>query len=655
MEKFKRLKYLLVIITLLMILLNLIFSLLFKNNIYLSFFPILYLMVFLPLIFYNLESVLKEKTQNIENNIESNIKQAIDYAQVGILVYNNDFEITFQSTFFKQRNLIRLNEKLFSWLPEIQSLINNEVDKIEIVINEYKFDVIKKDNAQVLFFKDVSLRYDLKKSYEDEKLVLGFLNYDNFDEIYDFGEDQSLAFNYLQQTVYEYLKKYKIVFKQIRNNRLLLIMNEFSYNQLLNDRFSILNIIRKKAQDEDLLITLSLAIARGSNDLIELDELANNLLELAQNRGGDQVVIRKIGEDIKYFGGSSEAREKQSKVKVRVVAHTLKDLISKASNVIIIGHIEADADCVGASIVMSKIASRFNDNVYILNKSGGIEAISANVLKKYDNELSKEHIFISQNEALNHLNDNTLVIMVDHHLKDISAGKEVLNIAKKVVIIDHHRRNYDLDLNTILVYIESSASSSVELISEFIPYTLKRSELNPIEANMAYLGILIDTNRFRKRTGSRTYDVMSMLRKFGADPIVCDELNQEPFNHLIMKSKIINNAKEVFEGILVAIYEDERYVSRAIMSQASDEMIQSRDIFAAFVIALINDDEVAISARSNGNFNVQMVMEKMNGGGHMYAAGLQRKDVSIKEIYDELIEVIKEYLKENYNESNNVE
>lgn len=655
MEKLSRLKRLLILITLTALIFIVAVGYIFKVNFLLALLAILFTLTCIIIIFYNVEKILKEKTQTIENNIETNIKEAIDYAQVGILVYNDDFQITFQSTFFKEHNIIRVGEKLFSWLPEIQNLINGEVDKVEVVINQYKFDVVKKSNAQVLFFKDITKRYDIQKAYEEEKIVLGFLNYDNFDEVYEFSEDELLAFNYLQQSIYEYLKKFKIVFKQVRNNRLLLIMNEDSYNRLLNDRFSILNIVRKQAQDDDLLITLSISIARGSSNLLELDELATELLELAQSRGGDQAVIRKVGEEIKYFGGSSEAREKQSKVKVRVTAHTLKDLITKASNVIIVGHLEADADCVGASIVMSKIASKFNREVYVLNKSGGVEAISANVLKKYEKELIKNHNFVSQNEALNHLNDDSLVIMVDHHLKDISGGKEVLNRAKKVVVIDHHRRRYDLDLNTILVYIESSASSTVELVTEFIPYTLKRSELTPIEANIAYLGVLIDTNRFRKRTGSRTYDVMSMLRRFGADPVICDELNQEPLEHLVSKSKIINNAINAFEGVVISCYEEKPYVSRSVMSQASDEIVQSKDVNAAFVVAKISDSEVAISARSNGVFNVQVVMEKMNGGGHMSAAGLQRKDTSIKEVRDELVVVIQEYLKENHNESNNVE
>lgn len=651
MKKIKKLKLLIFLILGVISLITLLYWYFLNINIYLIMMILILVSGLFIYVFMNADTIYHEAYQNIENNFDVNMKAAFDYSRTGFLVYNDDYEITYQSELFKELNLMHISEKILLWLPKLENLLGAKVDHELINIGDYYFEVFKKDNAQVLFFRDVSQFQELKSKYQAEKLVLGYLNLDNYDESLDYNEDLNLKLTSLKQTVLDYLKAKKIVFKQIRANRFYLILNEDICNQMIEDRFSILGTIRNKAQHDDLMVTVSIALARGDLSVAELESLALQLLELAQSRGGDQVVMRVSGQDVKYFGGSSEAREKQSKVKVRVIAHSLKELIKKAGNVIIVGHEEADSDCVGASIVLSKIASRFNNKVFIANKTGGIEPMSQHVLKKYEAKLDLNHNFISQNEALNQLDDNTLVIMVDHHNKDISACKQVVNQAKKVVIIDHHRRMSDLNLNTILVYIEASASSSVELVCEFIPYTLKRFELTPEEANIAYLGILIDTNRFKNRIGGRTFDVLSLLKRYGADPLECEELKQEPYQNLKTKARLINQAFEYHKGIVIT-YDDQQVITRSLMSQACDELIASSDIFAAFVLAYINNDEISVSARSNGEFSVQRVMEKMHGGGHKTSAGLQVKNVEMDTLINTLKEKIDEYIKEDVNESN---
>lgn len=631
------------------------FSVFLQVNIYLV--TLIYLSLALIVLYTlnKMKEIFEELNTSVEANLNQNFQDAMDYADVGVLVYNNQFEISFQSELFKKNNLMHLGEKLFSWLPELQVLINGDSDEIIVNLNQFKYQVVKKDNVQVLLFKDVTAYQDMYELYDDHRLVLGYLNFDNYDESLESDDEQSLVINNLKQTVYEYLKKHDIVFKQIRNNRLFLILDEHACRAMSNDHFSILNTVRKQAQTNDLLITLSISLARGLDNYIELELLALDLLKLAQSRGGDQVAVRRGEDDVEYFGGSTEARESQSKVKVRVIANSLKDLIIKASNVIIVGHENADSDCVGSAIIMSKIATKFNKKVMIVNKSGGIEPMSAGVLKYYESELEKNHLFVSQNEALNHLNKDSLVIMVDHHSKEISGAKDILDQAQKVVVIDHHRRKSDFDVKTVLVYIEASASSTVELVCEFIPYTLKRLELTPTEANLGYLGIMIDTNHFKKRLGVRTFDVLSVLKAYGADPVVCEEFNKALFYDLMAKNKIISKAKKYTEGIVIADGDDNDIIERTIIAQACDEMVTSKDVDAAFVVCSIAENVTAISARSEGDFSVQVIMEKMRGGGHLSSAGLQRKDTTIAAVVAELKEKIDEYLKERQDESNNVE
>ena len=596
-------------------------------------------------VFYFLDKWQSEADNHVEDTLKSSVQSALKLSNIGIVYYDEDYEITYMSNMFANYNINARNEKLLSWIPELQELLAGERDSVIATLeNEHTYEIYKKENGSVLLFKDITVQYNLEKKYKDEELVFGMVNFDNYDVVAESEEDISTINTELKLPVIEYFKKYNVVYKTLRNNRLFLILNEKIFADLAEDRFSIINTVRKESKKAELPITLSMAFARGSNDFAVLDGMVSNLLDLAQTRGGDQVVVRKQNEDVIYYGGSSEAREKSSKVRVRVMTNSIKDLIQRSSNVIIVGHQDADADCIGSALCMSAIAQSFKKDTIIITKTGGVEPMIANVLERYKEELEERHHFVTINEALNHLEDDTLVIMVDHHSAAQSNGQELLARAKRVIIIDHHRRKADLDVEAILVYVEASASSACELTTEFLPYLASRVDISPIEANIMYLGILIDTNRFRVRTGARTFDVCRNLRQYGADPTLVEELNEEPYEMIMKRSQIIDNSKLYSNGIIIAAVENGLY-PRSIMSQASDSMLQTRGVKAVFVIAPVTDNEVAISARSKGGFNVQVVMEKMHGGGHMTAAGGQYKDGNVEELKAQLIEKLNEYLK----------
>ena len=566
-------------------------------------------------------------------------------SNVGIIVYDDNYEITWMSRLFSEYNINQRKEKLLGWLPELQDLISGDRDIITVILeNNHKYEVTKKENSSVLLFKDITKQYDLEKKYHEEMIVFGLVNFDNYDEAAESEEDISIINSEIKLPVFEYLRKHNVAFKTLRNNRIFLILTEKVYEELAHDRFSIINLVRRESKKLELPITLSMAFARGTEDLRELDEMASNLLDLAQTRGGDQVVVRKLNEEPIYFGGSSEAREKSSKVRVRVMANSIRDLIVRSSNVIIVGHEDMDADCVGSAIAMSSIAQSFKKNTIIVAKTGGVEPMINDVMNRYREELELRHRFVTINEAINHLDDNSLVIMVDHHSASQSNGKELLKNAKRIVIVDHHRRKADLDVDAMLVYIEASASSTCELMCEFLPYLSGRVSITPIEANIMYLGMLIDTNRFRVRTGARTFDVCRLLKQYGADMALVEELNEEPYDMILSRSKIIEKSKRYEGNVILSVIEDGIY-PRSIISQASDTMLQTKGVKAVFVIAPIAKDEIAISARSKGGFNVQVIMEKMHGGGHMTAAGAQIRNGNVDELKNKLLTEINAYIK----------
>lgn len=607
--------------------------------------------------FYFHDIIRQESRGEVEENLDKGIKDALSDARVGILVYNEDLEITWMSSVLTERSHDHLGERLLAWIPEVHTVLEGTVEEVTVIINEEKYAVSKKKNANVLTFRDISKQYDLEKRFKEDAVVIGMVNFDNYDEVSELEDDLAYFNSTLRPTVYDYFRAHQLVYKTLRNNRVYLVLNEKKYVELLEDRFSVLNTLRREAKKGDIEMTLSMAFARGSEDLQELDALASNLLEIAQTRGGDQVVSRRIGEDAVFYGGSSEAKGKRSKVRVRVYANTLKDLFSKASNVIICGHQEADADCIGAALCMSAIARTYVPETCIISRSGGVEATTAEILKNYNEELEKRHEFVTEGEALNRLRDDTLVIMVDHHSASQSNGSNLLKKAKKIVIIDHHRRKADLDTDPIPVYIEAAASSACELSAEFLPYLLKKTPLTNVEANLMYLGMIIDTNHFRVRTGERTFDVARLLKQYGADPAECEEWIKEPFAQVRQISHIVQEAKLYTHGIAVAAIDDDEVYARSIISQACDRLLSVKEVAAGFVIAHIGEEEMAISARSDGSINVQLIMEKMKGGGHLTGAGVQRKEGTITSLREELEKAIAEYIaeEEKENESHSAE
>lgn len=593
------------------------------------------------------EHTMKDQFTGVKDILGEAAQQAYLFGQTGIVLYDDHHVITWMSDLFVQRGINRVGNKIFLWLPEAEELIKGNSDRICVTLDEHVYEVTRKDDEQTLFFKDITELSHFKNSYLETLPVIGLASFDNYDESTQY-EDETVVSSInvaIRTPLSEYCKQHGILIKRVNSSRYLLVLNEKIFAQLGNDRFSILNTIRKAAQKQEVSITLSMAFARGTDNYEELDEMVNRLMDLAQTRGGDQVAIQKVGEDVVYFGGSSEALEKRSRVRVRVIAHTLKELINRSSNVIICCHKEADFDCMGSALGMAKIVSSLHKPVVIIGKTGGLEEKLSHVLAQYKDELNEEFTLVTESEALNQLHDQTLVILVDHHNVKQSNGGKVLESAKSIAVIDHHRRSSEMGMKPILVYVEAGASSTSELITEFIPYISNKIEISPLLATIMLTGITIDTGHFRVRTGSRTYDAASNLRKWGADPLLTDEFLKDTYEEVTLKSNILRKTIRYEHGILITPVDD-MIVSRSLISQIADSLLQIQDVEASFVIAKTSDDQTAISARSKGKVNVQVIMENMNGGGHMTAAAVQRNRCEIKDLQNELLEQIDFYFKE---------
>ena len=600
------------------------------------------------------QSANEEESIGLEKYLGGSYADAYLVGGVGMMNYDENYVITWQSELFKERGLDRIGSKLLTWLPETNDIISGETEKVNVQIDQYVYEVSKRENAPTIFFKDITLLDKYRGKYNEEHVVLGLASFDNYEESTMYADDADIAnINATIRTpLNEYFQQYGVFSRRLNNNRYLLVLNERIYREIAADRFSILNIVRKASQKAEVSITLSMAFAKGSSNFAELDETVTKLMDLAQTRGGDQVAIQVVGEDVKYFGGSTEAAEKRSRVRVRVMAHALRDLIQHSSNVIICGHKNADFDCIGSAICLSKMASAFNKPVSIIAKTGGIEEKLEAAMKENEQELAEGVTFVTEGEAINQLKDDTLVIMTDHHNILQSNGAKLLEMAKRIVVIDHHRRSTDMGVKPILIYIEAGASSTCEILTEMIPFVSSKVDISELEATFMLAGMTIDTRKWRERTGVRTYDAASALRKLGADPQVAYDYLKDTYEEFALKSAIMNASESYPDGIVIAAVENEK-ITRSIMSQVADSLLSIQDVKAAFVIAQDKNTGInSISARSNGEINVQAIMEAMHGGGHMTAAATQRKDATVKELKEELINIIEQQKKEAEDESN---
>ncbi len=599
------------------------------------------------------ESNLAKRNFSLSQIIGEEAHQAFIFGNIGLMTYDSNLNVTWANEFLLERFEQLIGKQISSWIPETQPLFNSESDLITVTLDEYTYEVRKKEDGQTLFFRDITDYYTLRELSTNQQMVIGYVHLDNYEETALYSDDKTTGQidTNIRQRIIEWARGHGILVRRLRTNRLMLVLNQQLFEKLINDNFSIMKIIHEEAAKLDVAITLSIGFGKGSNDVQMLDEMALNALELAQSRGGDQIAIKAYDQEVEYVGGGSQAQEKRSKVRARIIAQTLKDLIHKSDNVILVGHKEMDFDCMGSALAMGNIA-RSNDKEAYFVIAGGIEAKLQNAFNEYRDELSHTNVFVDEDQAGLLLKPKSLVVMLDHHNANQSSVPSLITKSRRVVVIDHHRRNQDFNFDPLMVYTETAASSCSELVTELIPYQPKHFDLTKEEATMILTGIIIDTNRFRIRTGSRTFEVASLLKQYGADPVKANEFLKDDLEIFEQKAKLYNNISVDEHQFAITSIQNEQ-ISRSVMSQTADMMLAIKGVEASFVVAMDDNNDIAVSARSNGNVNVHAIMEQMNGGGHFSAAGLQRSNTTVQDVLAELKEVLqKSVAKEERNNEN---
>lgn len=507
---------------------------------------------------------------------------------------------------------------------------------------EHKFELQVQDRYNTVYLTDITEYEEISDRYQREQLFLGNIFLDNYDEITKGMSDSMVSnlSNYVTSQLSQWAKDHDLLLKVIDDDNYLLVGHNYSLKALENENFDVLDTIRKNTSQQNSPVTISMGIAYGQSNLIKLANMAQKNLDLALGRGGDQVVVRMESGQARFFGGKTNPMEKRTRVRARMISQALHDLMNQADNIFVIGHTRPDLDSLGACFGIRRLAEMNDHESWIVldddeTNHSDIERLMGEV----DNYQSiKEHI-INPEEALKKATDASLLIMVDHSKPSLSASPKLTErLANRLVIIDHHRRGEEFPENPLLVYIEPYASSTCELITEMFEYQPRESKgLNKLEATAMIAGIRIDTKSFSQNAGTRTYDAASYLRSAGADGTMIQYLTKETPANFIQRNHLIDTAEFIDDSMAICAGADDQTYDSVIAAQAADMLLQVSGIKASFVITRQNADTVGISARSIGDFNVQVIMERLGGGGHLTNAATQIKDTMVDEVKTWLI------------------
>ena len=562
-----------------------------------------------------------------------------------ILWNNNELEMLFKGINKEKyiENIIKeLNEEYDKKFIGIDKEINIHDKHYRLLGNlvNLKKRGHEKQSVLMLYFIDRTEYYRLFRMYDDAKDCVGVVMVDNYEEIIQgmIDTDKPQLVANIEKKLREWFAFTGGIMTSIDRNKFLIVFEKKYIRAFTENKFEILNDIKEISLSNKIPVTLSIGIVIDEGTQNEKFRNALATVDIALGRGGDQAVVKKNGK-YEFFGGNTKEIEKTTKVKPRVISQALKELMDESSNVMIMGHKNADADCLGAAMGVYRLAKTYNKEANIVLNDFGV-AIEG-LCKKIDKDEKYHDVLINGSEAIERMNENTLVIVVDTHKADYVNAVEVLERANKVVIIDHHRRSTDVIENPVLTFHEVYASSASELVTELLQYSESKIEITKLEAECLYAGILTDTKNFTQKTGVRTFEAAAYLKKTGIDVAAINKAFQNDVDTYVAIADVIRNCEIVFDTVAIAICPSEIENQIQITAQAADELLNLNGIETSFVLSKV-ENKVYISGRSTGDLNVQVILEKFGGGGHMMIAGAQIEDASVEDVRKLLIEVVGE-------------
>ncbi len=530
--------------------------------------------------------------------------------------------------------------------------VNWETKKFNYLVY---YNVVKdEDNGDVnvIIYLIDNLAYSkLKKQYEEETLNSIVIYIDNYEDVRNnVKEDfKAILIAEMDKIIINYFSSLGAIIRKYDSGKYIVISNDIILQKIKHDKFSIIEKLKAIEISGNIKPTLSIGVGLGGKNPFEKYKEAQTALDMALGRGGAQIVF-KNGEDLDFYGGKNNKGVERNKVKARVISQALENIIRESSEVFVMGHKNPDMDCFGAALGVMAICKELKKDCYMV-----LEDVPVTIRNIYDRvrvgEPDYVDMMIPPEKAYDICRDTSSVILVDNSRTLSTEAPYLLDVTSKIVVIDHHRIGKDFVENPMLTYLEPYASSACELVTEIIYYMFEKIDLDKLIAESLLAGIVVDTKNFYYQTGVRTFEMASYLKRFGADSIAVKQLFKDNFNTIKLKSNVLSNAISYRNYICIGVFPEEIEESMLIAAQAADELLGVLDIECSFVLTIVSD-QIHISGRSLGKISVQLILEKLGGGGHYTSAGA-RLDCSMEEAIEKLKKAIDEYLlEEGIDESN---
>ena len=611
------------------------------------------------------KSEISQHLQDLTLNVNAAAKNSLIHSPFPLIILETDGNIIWRSTRYVSEFA---NEDMSVYIGNLLDSINkkieiqkddkdkNIIENIKIGNNDYKVlgefiksgTISKKNQSDkymmILYFIDETEENKLRREYENSKNCIGIIMIDNYEEtmLQLDAEERPGVIAEIEKSIYEWANRIDGILIKADRDRFVYIFDYKYLEKIKEDKFSILDTIKDITINNKVQVTLSIAISNDGETNKEKYKTAGAAMDVILGRGGDQATIRE-NEKYQFFGGRTTEFEKRTKVKARIVAHALEELIKESEQIMIMGHKNPDIDAIGSALGICRLAKSLDKKANIVASTEGL-ALKELVQSLSEDEEYKD-VIINKEVAENQITPDTLLVVVDTNKTDYVEMPELLDKTGKIAIIDHHRRSTDFIKDSILTFHEVYASSAAELVTEVLQYTEVQPKLTTLEAEALYAGIMMDTKNFTFKTGVRTFEAAAYLRRYGIDIIKVKKWFQTDLETYKKIMNIIDRTEVVKDIIGISTYVSEDKDAGIVCAKAADELLTIGNITTSFVLGT-TETGISISGRSVGEINVQLILEKMGGGGHSTVAGAQVQGKSIDEVKQELIQRIDEYFEE---------
>ncbi|MBQ0008751.1 MAG: DHH family phosphoesterase [Firmicutes bacterium] len=604
--------------------------------------------VFCWALIFRFSKIRQQSDLRAADLIGSDIQEAYNFGMIGLAVVNETNTVIWVNDLFNERKIEILDENILEWQPSLQELIDGGINTlVKLNINSRNYEVKLLKDAGLYIFRDVTDYETVSAFSKRQATVCGQIIIDNYADISGSADENSDIVSKVRNIILDYGRDNQVLLRRVRSDAYFLLCNHESLEKMIADKFSLLDKIHTISENEEIPPTLSIGIAYDFPDVVKLNDMASAAIEIAMSRGGDQVVVSQYGQDLVFFGGKSEAQENRNKVKVRVMADSVLSLIRNSSNIIIMGHAMTDMDSLGACLGVKAMCDYCHKPAQVIYEPKSTERKTKGAIISSFSKEEMEKIFVTQAQALDKLKTNTLVVVCDVHKANMTVAPKVIEKANKIMIIDHHRRGEDFIETPVFSHIDSSASSASEMVAELVSYSSANPRIMiPSEyATIMLSGIFMDSNFYKATTvGTRTFEASMALKEYGADNAKADDFLKDEFEEFALITRIISTTRTPHYGVVYCMADEDDIIEQATLAKVANQCMQMKGVNACFVIGRTGVDETRISCRSDGTINVQLLAEKLNGGGHFTQAACTFKKMTLVQVETRLLNVLTDYL-----------